>query len=95
MPQGYVSAASLVVVALISDFLNGFHDSANIVATMIAFRAMAPGRALLLSRVAHFVAPFLFGVAVATTIGKDAVSPETITVSVFWLRSSALSSGIS
>jgi len=82
MSQGYIYTVALVVVALIFDFLNGFHDSANIVATMIASKAMAPRRALLLSGVAHFVAPFLFGVAVATTIGKDVVSPETITVSV-------------
>ncbi|HEM61504.1 MAG TPA: inorganic phosphate transporter [Chloroflexi bacterium] len=82
MSQEYVYTLALVVVAVIFDFLNGFHDSANIVATMIASRAMAPRRALLLSGVAHFVAPFLFGVAVATTIGKDVVSPETITLSV-------------
>jgi PiT family inorganic phosphate transporter len=82
MSQGYAYTLALVVVALVFDFLNGFHDSANIVATMIASRSMGPRRALLLSGVAHFVAPFLFGVAVATTIGKDIVSPETITVSV-------------
>ena len=76
------STIALVVVAIAFDFLNGFHDSANIVATMIASRAMSPRRALLLSALAHFCAPFLFGVAVATTIGKDVVSPETITVSV-------------
>lgn len=82
MSQGYVYTLALVVVALIFDFLNGFHDSANIVATMISSRAMGPRRALLLSAIAHFSAPFVFGVAVATTIGKDIVRPETITVSV-------------
>ena len=71
-----------MVVAVIFDFLNGFHDSANIVATMISSRAMTPRRALLLSAVAHFLAPFLFGVAVATTIGKELVSPENIAVTV-------------
>lgn len=75
-----VCTLALVVVALIFDFLNGFHDSANIVATMISSRAMRPSRALLLSAVAHFCAPFIFGVAVATTIGKDIVNPQTITV---------------
>jgi PiT family inorganic phosphate transporter len=82
MSQNHVYTVVLVVVAVMFDFLNGFHDSANIVATMIASRSMGPRRALLLSGVGHFVAPFLFGVAVATTIGKDVVSPETITVSV-------------
>ncbi|MDH4208250.1 MAG: inorganic phosphate transporter [Anaerolineae bacterium] len=82
MSQNYVYTVLLVVVALIFDFLNGFHDSANIVATMIASRSMAPRSALLLSAIAHFSAPFVFGVAVATTIGKDMVSPETVTISV-------------
>lgn len=82
MFPGQVYTIALVVVALIFDFLNGFHDSANIVATMISSRAMSPRSALLLSAFAHFLAPFVFGVAVATTIGKDVVSPDTITVSV-------------
>jgi PiT family inorganic phosphate transporter len=82
MSAGQVYTLALVVVAVFFDFLNGFHDSANIVATMISSRAMSPRRALLLSAAAHFFAPFVFGVAVATTIGKDVVSPETITISV-------------
>jgi PiT family inorganic phosphate transporter len=73
---------AVVVVALIFGFLNGFQNSANIVATMISSRAMRPRRALVLTAVAHFCAPFIFGVAVATAIGKDVVNPQTITVSV-------------
>ena len=64
---------TLIATALAFDFLNGFHDSANIVATMISSRAMGPRRAMLLSACAHFIAPFLFGVAVATTIGQGVV----------------------
>jgi len=71
-----------IATALVFDFLNGFHDSANIVATMISSRAMSPRRALLLSAVAHFVAPFLFGVAVATTIGHEVVQPYASTMAV-------------
>jgi PiT family inorganic phosphate transporter len=82
MPAGQIYTIALVVVAVIFDFLNGFHDSANIVATMISSRAMSPRNALSLSALAHFFAPFVFGVAVATTIGKDVVSPDTITVGV-------------
>jgi PiT family inorganic phosphate transporter len=82
MFAGQIYTITLVVVAVFFDFLNGFHDSANIVATMISSRAMSPRRALLLSGVAHFCAPFVFGVAVATTIGKDVVNPDTITLSV-------------
>lgn len=69
-------------VALVFDFLNGFHDSANIVATMISSGAMTPRKALSMSAIAHFCAPFLFGVAVATTIGRDLVSPGSVTIVV-------------
>jgi len=73
---------AFIATALAFDFLNGFHDSANIVATMISSRAMSPRQALLLSATAHFVAPFLFGVAVATTIGHEVVQPYANTMPV-------------
>lgn len=72
----------LLITALIFDFLNGFHDSANIVATPIASRAMEPRRVLWLAAVAHFVGPFLFGVAVAETIGKGIADPVHVTMPV-------------
>lgn len=82
---------ALIGVALFFDYINGFHDASNIVATMISSRAMSPSKALLLASIAHFCGPFLFGVAVATTIGKDIVRPETITVAAIL---AALSSAI-
>ena len=72
----------LVALALIFDFLNGFHDSANVVATMISSRAMTPTAALVIASVANFIGPFVFGVAVAKTIGQDVASPNSITISV-------------
>ncbi len=72
----------LLITALIFDFLNGFHDSANIVATPIASRAMSPRRVLWLAAAAHFVGPFLFGVAVAETIGKGIADPIHVTMPV-------------
>lgn len=72
----------LVGLALIFDFLNGFHDSANVVATMISSRAMTPRAALLIAASANFVGPFLFGVAVAKTVGKDVAAPENVTIVV-------------
>ncbi len=71
-----------IITALAFDFLNGFHDSANIVATMISSRAVSPRRALMLSATAECVAPFLFGVAVATTIGHKVVQPYASTMAV-------------
>lgn len=72
----------LVALALIFDFLNGFHDSANVVATMISSRAMTPTAALVIATVANFIGPFIFGVAVAKTIGQDVTSPNSITIAV-------------
>ena len=72
----------IIVIALIFDFLNGFHDASNIVATMISSRAMSPRSALAISAVAHFAGPFLFGVAVAKTIGSDVVDPTAISSAV-------------
>lgn len=72
----------LVALALIFDFLNGFHDSANVVATMISSRAMTPRAALLIAASANFIGPFLFGVAVAKTVGKDVAAPENVTIVV-------------
>ena len=69
----------IIAIALIFDFLNGFHDSSNIVATMISSRAMSPRSALGMTAIAEFVGPFLFGVAVATTIGSEVVDPAALT----------------
>ena len=72
----------LIGVALLYDFMNGFHDSSNVVATIISSRAVSPRVALLMSAVAHFSAPFLFGVAVARTIGHEVVAQEAVTIPV-------------
>jgi PiT family inorganic phosphate transporter len=72
----------LIIFAVAFDFLNGVHDSSNVVATMISSRAISPRAALGLTAVANFVGPFIFGVAVATTIGQDIVSAEHINLVV-------------
>lgn len=72
----------MIVLAIIFDFLNGIHDSSNIVATMISSRAFSPRVALGVTAVAEFAGPFIFGVAVATTIGHEVVAAEAITMSV-------------
>jgi len=73
-------AIGAIIVALIFDFVNGFNDSANSVATVIGTRVLRPIHAVAISAVANFVGPFIFGVAVATTIAKGIVSPDDITV---------------
>ena len=73
-------AIAAIIVALIFDFVNGFNDSANSVATVIGTRVLRPIHAVSLSAAANFAGPFIFGVAVATTIAKGIVSPDEITV---------------
>ena len=72
----------VIVLGLGFDLLNGIHDSSNIVATMISSRAFSPRVALGVTAVAEFSGPFIFGVAVATTIGSDVVSAKAITIVV-------------
>ena len=68
----FITAA--IVVALIFDFVNGFHDAANAIATVVATKVLTPGQALLLAAVFNFIGPFLLGTAVAATIGKGIIS---------------------
>lgn len=72
----------LVLISVVFDFLNGFHDSANVVATIISSRAMPPRQALLLAALADFTGPLIFGVAVAKTIGSEVAHPGAITIAV-------------
>ena len=68
----------LLALALVFDFLNGFHDSSNLVATVISSGALRPRVALVLAAVAEFTGPFVFGVAVATTIGEGLLDLSAI-----------------
>jgi len=77
-----IPAQLLIAAALLFGFLNGFHDSSNVVATMISSRSLSPLAALSLAGGAVFAGPFLFGVAVAKTIGQDIIPPEGITPGV-------------
>ena len=72
----------IIVLALAFDFLNGIHDSSNIVATMISSRALSPRVALTMTAIAEFSGPLIFGVAVANTIGHEVVAAEAINTNV-------------
>jgi PiT family inorganic phosphate transporter len=71
-----------LVVAALYDFVNGFHDGGNIVATLIASRAMGSRGALAMAAAATFAGPFVFGTAVAHTIGAEVLLPEAVTFTV-------------
>lgn len=72
----------LSILALLFGFLDGFHNSANIVATAVSSRAMHPRQALTAAALAEFIGPFLFGTAVAKTIGSQLVNPMAVTAPV-------------
>jgi PiT family inorganic phosphate transporter len=78
----YILLIVLIAVALTFGFLNGFQDSASTVATMISSRAMTPTAALLIASLANFIGPFVFGIAVAKTIGEDVAFSNSITIAV-------------
>jgi PiT family inorganic phosphate transporter len=70
-------AVVVISLALFFDFSNGFHDSANVVATIITTRALSPRKALILASICEFIGPFLFGTAVAHMIGKNIIDLST------------------
>jgi PiT family inorganic phosphate transporter len=72
----------VIALALLFNFLNGMRDASSIVATMISSRAFSPWFALGLTAIAEFLGPFLFGVAVANTIGNNIIQSQTITLDV-------------
>src|SRR4051812_23517759 len=74
----FLTLMLIVVIALVFDFINGFHDTANAIATSVATRVLAPGTAVLMAGVLNLVGA-LTGTAVATTVGKGIVSPENST----------------
>lgn len=69
-------------MALFYGFLNGKNGSANVVAPLLSTRALGYRKALLLSAAAGALGPFLFGLAVAQTLGRDVIAPEAITLPV-------------
>ncbi len=71
-----------VSAALLFDFVNGFHDSANAIATVVGTRTLKPLHAVSIASIANFIGPFIFGTAVASTVGKGIIKPEFSTTEV-------------
>lgn len=68
--------------ALLFDFVNGFHDSANAIATVVGTRTLKPLHAVTMASITNFIGPFIFGTAVAATVGKGIIQPEFATTEV-------------
>jgi len=76
-----LTLVAVVVVALFFDFTNGFHDTANAIATSVSTRALSPRMAVLLAAILNFLGAFV-SFAVAATIAKGIVNPEVVTLDV-------------
>ena len=74
--------AAIVVVAFIFDFINGFHDSANSIATIVGTRVLSPLAAVLWAATFNFAAAFTVGTAVAKAISKGLIDPSVVTPEV-------------
>src|SRR5438045_9339094 len=73
---------AVIAVALAFDFVNGFHDAANSIATVVSTRVLSPRQAVAWAAFFNFVAFLVFGTRVATTIAKGVVLPQSISVAV-------------
>ena len=78
MVDSFAFVVFLVLVALVFDFLNGFHDSANAISTIVSTRVLSPRNAVLWAAFFEFVAVFFVGVQVANTIGTGIIHPDIV-----------------
>ena len=76
--------AALILVALFFDYINGFHDAANSIATMVSTRVLSPGKAVIWAAFFNFVAAFTFGTAVAKTVGSGMIDVKVVTFAVIF-----------
>ena len=84
METNLLAVIALVAVALAFDFLNGFHDAANSIATVVSTRVLSPGKAVIWASFFNFVAAFVFGTAVAKTVGSGLIDIRILTFSVLF-----------
>src|SRR3954469_5520963 len=75
----FTLAVIIILVALIFDYINGFHDAANSIATIVATRVLTPFQAVVWAAFFNFVAAFVFGTAVAKTVGTGFVDLNLLT----------------
>nr|HPM41266.1 inorganic phosphate transporter [bacterium] len=78
MDATLIFVIAIVAVALVFDFINGFHDAANSVATVVSTRVLSPKQAVVWAAFFNFVAVFIFGLHVATTVGKGIIDPAVV-----------------
>jgi PiT family inorganic phosphate transporter len=84
MDSNLLSVTALIGVALVFDYVNGFHDAANSIATVVSTRVLSPGKAVIWAAFFNFIAAFAFGTAVAKTVGSGLVDLRVVTFSVIF-----------
>ena len=84
MDATLLAVMALIAVALIFDFINGFHDAANSIATIVATRVLTPGQAVVWAATFNFLAAFGFGTAVAKTVGSGMIDLDIVTNAVIF-----------
>ena len=84
MDTNLLAVTALVVVALIFDYINGFHDAANSIATVVSTRVLTPGKAVIWAAFFNFIAAFTFGTAVAKTVGSGLVDISVVSFAVIF-----------
>jgi inorganic phosphate transporter, PiT family len=84
MDSNLLAVVALIVVALVFDFINGFHDAANSIATVVSTRVLTPGKAVIWAAFFNFVAAFTFGTAVAKTVGAGLVDISVVSFAVIF-----------
>jgi PiT family inorganic phosphate transporter len=84
MDATLLAVLALILIALIFDFINGFHDAANSIATIVSTRVLTPGQAVVWAAAFNFLAAFGFGTAVATTIGRGMIDLAIVTSAVIF-----------
>ena len=84
MDSNLLAVIGLILVALIFDYINGFHDAANSIATVVSTRVLSPGKAVVWAAAFNFIAAFTFGTAVAKTVGAGLVDIKIVTFSVIF-----------
>ncbi len=82
MDANFAAVIGLIFVALVFDYINGFHDAANSIATVVSTRVLSPGKAVIWAAAFNFIAAFTFGTAVAKTVGAGLVDIHIVTFSV-------------
>src|SRR5687768_18091587 len=77
-----LTVVAIITVALVFDYINGFHDAANSIATVVSTRVLSPGQAVVWAAFFNFIAAFAFGTAVAKTVGAGMVDLEVVSFAV-------------